>query len=208
LVSSLLYFYSLLADSLPSALVYVETREAELLLGEDGAGEVVVAQVVAQVMATIQGGLHPLIAAPAMMRVSASDLEVDLLHRVGDRVSGRERWVALQRDMRWDGVPVTTIVLPHNKEDHSLADRTIMMPERAARGHIRHRRSQPRQQALVLDPQDEGSEPGFAQYISWNPQTSAMSCKHGSLLTWIDTNEMEAVEFTTENVVCSNYETP
>jgi hypothetical protein len=151
-------------------LVYGGTREAELLLGEDGDGEEEEAAVeVAEVMAIIQG-LHLPIAAPAMMRVLVSGLVVGLLHRVGDRDSGRERWVALQRDMRWDGVPVITTALPRNKEDHSLADRIPMTPEKAARRHVRRRRFQPRQPALVLDRQDVGSWPGFATFIPWNPK--------------------------------------
>jgi hypothetical protein len=181
-------------------LVYGGTSEAQLLLGEDGDGEEAVVEV-AVVMAILQG-LHLLIAVPAMTRVPASGSEADLLHRAGDRVSGRERWVVLQRDMRWDGVPVTTIVLPLNKEDHSLADRTIMMLERVARGHARRRRSQPRQPALVLDLQDGGRGPGFANYIKCN--LNLLNVMQAQFSIDICTKEMEAVGFTTIHSPLSN----
>lgn len=162
--SSLLSSYSLLADSLLSAFVFGVTREVELL-DEDGDGEEGVAGVeVAGAMAIIQGLLLP-IAAPAPMIALALDLEADPLRKAGDRVSGREQWVALQRDMRWDGVPRTTTVPPLNREDRSLVDRITMMPERAVRGRLRRLHFQPRQPALDLDRQDAGSRSGFAKYI-------------------------------------------
>lgn len=161
LVSSLLSFYLLLVDSLPSALVDGEIRQAGLLDEDgDGAEEVVVAGVTAIIL-----GRHLPIAASALMILPALDLEVDLLRRVGDQASGRERWVALLRDMRWAGVRLTTTVPPLNKEDHSLADRISMMPERAARRHARRHHSRARQPALDLDRQGVGSRPGSAKYI-------------------------------------------
>jgi hypothetical protein len=169
--SSLRSFSSLSADFLRSALVDGEIRRAELR-DEDGDGEEVEVEeeqvVVARVMATLtQGRLRP-IAASALMIVLASDLELGLLRRVGDRASGRERWVVLLPGMRWVGVPVIATGPPLNKGDHSLAVRTTMMLERAVRSRAHRHPSRARQPALDLDRPDAGNRPGSGKYITWN----------------------------------------
>ncbi len=164
LASSLLSFSSLLADSLHSVWVEGGIRQAELR-DEDGEEEEEEEEeeeqvVVAGVMATLTQGRHLRIAASALMTVPASDLELGLLRRVGDRASGRERWVVLLPGMRWVGVPVIATGPPLNKGDHSLAVRTTMMLERAVRSRAHRHPSRARQPAQDLDRPDAGNRPG------------------------------------------------
>jgi hypothetical protein len=165
LVSSLLSFCSLLADFFLNVLVYGgEIREAGLLAEDGGGEEAAAVEVVVVVMAIIRGlRLH--IAAHVLMTVPVSDLEVDLLRRAGDQVSGREQWVALQRDMKWAGGLGTVTELLLDKKDHSSVDKLTTTLERAARRHVRRHRSQARQPALDLGRQGVGSRSAILEHI-------------------------------------------